>query len=151
LEQGGTPTPEWEKLLGRALWLAHKTGFYRFSLPRQFGGQDHKDMNLWICAIRYHLSSHPEYGGGLSLANDLQNEHSVVRNFPNIPMLYHFGTPAQRSKFIPAKLNDSFHMALGLTEMHHGSDATYMDTVAKTLTLPDGQQGYEINGNKKWQ
>lgn len=76
-----------------------------------------------MCAIRYHLSS----------------------------QLYHFGTPAQRSKFIPDKLNDSFRMAFGLTEMHHGSDATHMDTIAKPLTLPDGQQGYEINGNKKWQ
>lgn len=42
-----------------------------------------------MCALRYHMASHPVYGGGVSLANDLQNEHSVVGNFPDFLMLYH--------------------------------------------------------------
>jgi hypothetical protein len=40
-------------------------------MPKQFGGQEHPDLNFYMCAIRFHLASHPVYGGGLSLAHDL--------------------------------------------------------------------------------
>ena len=82
----------------------------------------------------------------MSLANDLQNEHSVVGNFPDVLMLYHFGNEAQKSEFIPKRLKGEFRTTFGLTEIHHGSDATYMDTTAKRVG-----DGWEINGNKKWQ
>lgn len=42
-------------------------------------------------------------------------------------------------------------MTFGLTEIHHGSDATFMDTTAAPCKLPDGSAGFVINGNKKWQ
>ena len=147
----GLPTPEWESLLREVRKLADAAGFYRFPMPREFGGQEHMSMNLYMCAIRFHLSSHPVYGGGVSLANDLQNEHSVVGNFPDVLMLNHFGTDAQRKEFIPARLRGDFRTTFGLTEIHHGSDATHMDTVAKQVTLHDSKPGYEITGNKKWQ
>jgi alkylation response protein AidB-like acyl-CoA dehydrogenase len=142
----GLPTHEWEALLKQARTLADEAGFYRFPMPKQFGGQEHPDLNLYMCAIRFHLASHPVYGGGLSLANDLQNEHSVVGNFPDVLMLYHFGTEAQKNEFIPKRLKGEFRTTFGLTEIHHGSDATHMDTTAKRVG-----DGWEINGNKKWQ
>lgn len=63
---------------------------------------------MWMCALRYHMASHPDYGGGVSLANDLQNEHSVVGNFPDFLMLYHWGNEQQRNEFIPARLEGRF-------------------------------------------
>lgn len=147
----GLPTPEWEALLSQARALADRAGFYRFPLPAQYGGQGHADTNLWMCAIRLHLASHPVYGGGLSLANDLQNEHSVVGNFPDFLMLYHWGSDTQKAQFIPARLRGDFRVTFGLTEIHHGSDATHMDTRAVRCTLPDGTTGWSIQGNKKWQ
>lgn len=147
----GLPTPDWEALLVQARKLADEAGFYRFPIAKQFGGQEHPQLNLYMCAIRFHLASHPVYGGGVSLANDLQNEHSVVGNFPDILMLYHFGSEAQKKEFIPKRLRGEFRSTFGLTEIHHGSDATHMDTTAKKITLPDGKPGYTINGNKKWQ
>lgn len=150
-DNGGLPTREWEDLLFQARQLADKAGFYRFPMPQEFGGVEHSSMNLWMCAMRYHMASHPTYGGGVSLANDLQNEHSVVGNFPDVLMLYHYGNEAQRKEFIPARLQGKFRTTFGLTEIHHGSDATHMDTKAKSITLPNGEQGYCINGNKKWQ
>ena len=99
-----------------------------------------------MCAIRFHLASHPVFGGGVSLANDLQNEHSVVGNFPDIQMLHHFGNEEQRATLIPARLRGEFRATFGLTEPFHGSDATFMATVAK----PSGN-GFVINGAKKWQ
>ncbi|KAH9905742.1 butyryl-CoA dehydrogenase [Xylariomycetidae sp. FL2044] len=150
-DNGGLPTPEWEALLSQARKLADEAGFYRFPLPKAYGGQEHPHTNLWMCALRYHMASHATYGGGVSLANDLQNEHSVVGNFPDFLMLYHWGSPAQKSQLIPARLRGEFRMTFGLTEIHHGSDATHMDTRATPCTLPSGEPGYSITGNKKWQ
>jgi acyl-CoA dehydrogenase len=59
-----------------------------------------------MAVIRDHLASK-----GLGLFNDLQNEHSVVGNFPVIVMLRDFGTQAQKDKFI--------HGQLELQDPHH--------------------------------
>ncbi|KAJ6080919.1 hypothetical protein N7499_005793 [Penicillium canescens] len=145
-DNNGNPRQEWEELLGEARNRADAAGFYRFALPRVYGGQSHPDTNLWMSAIRYHLSSHPVYGGGLGLANDLQNEHSIVGNFPDVLMLHHFGNEHQRQTLIPARLKGEFRTTFGLTEPDHGSDATYMSTTARQT-----QGGFEITGAKKWQ
>lgn len=65
----GLPTKEWEDLLAQARALADRAGFYRFALPKEYGGQG--GGNLWMAVIREHLASK-----GLGLFNDLQNEHS---------------------------------------------------------------------------
>ncbi|KAL3474611.1 acyl-CoA dehydrogenase/oxidase [Aspergillus californicus] len=149
-EAGGLPRAEWEELLTQARSLADKAGLYRFALPKLYNGTSHPSTNLYMSAIRFHLASHPTYGGGLSLANDLQNEHSVVGNFPDIFMLHHFGTDEQKRTLIPARLAGQFRSTFGLTEPDHGSDATFMSTVAVQKSR-DGIDGYEITGVKKWQ
>lgn len=103
-----------------------------------------------MTAIRFHLASHPVYGGGLGLANDLQNEHSVIGNFPDILMLHHFGSEEQRRTLIARRLRGEFRATFGLTEPDHGSDATFMSTAAKRV-VRSGIGGFEINGGKKWQ
>ncbi|KAL6251636.1 hypothetical protein RBB50_001846 [Rhinocladiella similis] len=147
----GLPTDDWEHLLHEARKLADDAGFYRFAFPKEYGGAGSTSQNLYMTAIRYHLASHPVYGGGVSLANDLQNEHSVVGNNPIVIMLHHYGTPEQQQKLIAASVRGEFRATFGLTEIHHGSDATHMDTTATPITLPSGEAGYSINGNKKWQ
>ncbi|KAH8429136.1 acyl-CoA dehydrogenase [Aspergillus melleus] len=144
--KGGLPAIEWEILLTKARSIADKAGFYRFALPSIYGGKSHPQTNLWMAVIRYHLASHPVYGGGLGLANDLQNEHSVVGNFPDILMIHHFGSEEQRRILIPLRLEGKFRATFGLTEPCHGSDATFMNTVASQV--PDG---FQISGTKKWQ
>src|SRR6187402_1048295 len=81
----GLPRSDWEELLGRARKLADDACFYRFCLPEEYGGQD--GGNLWMAVIRMHLARK-----GLGLFNDLQNEHSIVGNFPDILMVREFGT-----------------------------------------------------------
>ncbi|KKZ65124.1 acyl-CoA dehydrogenase [[Emmonsia] crescens] len=155
----GLPRREWEEILAQARKLADQAGFYRFSLPKVYGGQANPDANLWMCAIRYHLAAHPVYGGGVSLANDLQNEHSVIGNFPVVLMLHHFGNEEQRRTLIPAHLRGEFRATFGLTEPKHGSDATFMETTARPTRreYPAGSgpantvDGFVINGAKKWQ
>ncbi|KAJ5374406.1 hypothetical protein N7517_006412 [Penicillium concentricum] len=145
-ENNGNPRKEWEELLGKARNLADSSGFYRFALPKIYGGNSHPDANLWMSAIRYHLASNPVYGGGLGLANDLQNEHSIVGNFPDVLMLHHFGNQQQKDTLIPARLRGEFRTTFGLTEPDHGSDATFMSTSARQI-----RGGFEITGIKKWQ
>ncbi len=81
----GLPRDDWEDLLGEARKLADEAGFYRFCLPEEYGGKN--GGNLWMAVIRMHLAKK-----GLGLFNDLQNEHSVVGNFPDVLMVREFGT-----------------------------------------------------------
>ena len=141
-DNGGLPRPGWEHLLEQAKTLADEAGFYRFSLPKEFGGDG--GGNLWMAVIRDHLASK-----GLGLFNDLQNEHSVVGNFPLIVMLRDFGTPAQKETFIRGSLARKVRITFGLTEPGHGSDATHMETRALRQER-NGQPGWLINGEKMW-
>lgn len=150
-ENKGLPREDWEALLKHTKSLADKAGFYRFAVPKEFGGSGTTSLNLHMCAIRFFLSSHPVYGGGVSLANDLQSEHSVVGNHPFITLIHAYGTPEQQRTMIPASIRGEMRSTFGLTEIEHGSDATHMKTMAKPITMPDGSRGFEINGNKKWQ
>ena len=139
---GGLPRPEWEALLDVAKQRADAAGFYRFSLPTEFGGDG--GSNLWMAVIREHLAAK-----GLGLFNDLQNEHSVVGNFPLIVMLRDFGTPAQKDTFIRGALAGQVRIAFGLTEPEHGSDATHMASRA-VPEARDGAAGWRIDGEKMW-
>jgi acyl-CoA dehydrogenase len=140
-ENGGLPRHEWEELLREAKRRADKAGHFRFALPSEYGGQD--GSNLAMAIIREHLARK-----GLGLHNDLQNEHSIVANYPQILMLRDFARPEQKH-LIQDALDGKFIATFGLTEPEHGSDATHMDTVA-TREARDGVDGWLINGEKMW-
>ncbi|KAH8748850.1 acyl-CoA dehydrogenase-like protein [Hyaloscypha finlandica] len=138
----GLPRDDWEELLAQARRLADEAGFYRFCLPEEFGGRN--GGNLWMAVIRMHLAKK-----GLGLFNDLQNEHSIVGNFPDILMVKEFGTQEQKREFIQGRLEEEVSFAFGLTEPNHGSDATHMFTHASQTTR-NGMNGWVINGGKMW-
>lgn len=140
-DNGGLPRPEWEELLREAKIRADKAGHFRFALPSEYGGQD--GSNLAMAIIREHLARK-----GLGLHNDLQNEHSIVANYPQILMLRDFARPEQKH-LIQEALDGKFRATFGLTEPEHGSDATHMDTTAKR-EMRDGVDGWLINGEKMW-
>ncbi|GAB7353016.1 hypothetical protein MBLNU459_g3573t1 [Dothideomycetes sp. NU459] len=152
---GGLPRADWEALLAQATRLADRAGFWRFSLPREYGGSTGGDSgtsissigsnNLWMAVIREHLAAK-----GLGLFNDLQNEHSVVGNFPDLVMLLHFGSPAQKAALIGRRLDGEVRVTFGLTEPGHGSDATFMETRA-VREARGGREGFRIDGAKMWQ
>ena len=137
-ENGGVPTREWEDLLREMRLLADAAGWLRLALPTEFGGQG--ASNLKMAIIREHLATK-----GLGLHNDLQNESSIVGNFPTVLMMRDFGTPRQIEEWMPGFLDGSRRLAFGLTEPNHGSDATYMETTA----VKDGDE-WVINGMKRW-
>jgi alkylation response protein AidB-like acyl-CoA dehydrogenase len=141
-ENGGLPRHEWESLLREAAIRADKAGHWRFSAPKKYGGKD--GSNLWMAVIRDHFARK-----GLGLHNDLQNEHSIVGNFPFVAMFETFGTKAQQEEFILGGFARTRITAFGLTEPNHGSDATHMETRAVRETR-DGVPGWLINGEKMW-
>jgi alkylation response protein AidB-like acyl-CoA dehydrogenase len=137
-DNGGVPRSEWEALLAEMRRRADAAGWLRLALPAEFGGRD--ASNLEMAIIREHLASK-----GLGLHNDLQNESSIVGNFPTVLMMRDFGTPEQVSEWMPGFLDGSRRLAFGLTEPNHGSDATFLETTA----VRDGEE-WVINGAKRF-
>jgi len=137
-DNGGIPRREWEKLLGEMRQRADKAGWLRYGLPSQFGGRD--GTNIDMAVIREHLAHK-----GLGLHNDLQDESSIVGNFPQVIMMDRFGTDAQKAEWTEALITGERSMAFGLTEPGHGSDATWLETRAEL----DGD-GWVINGAKRF-
>jgi alkylation response protein AidB-like acyl-CoA dehydrogenase len=137
-DEDGTPTKEWEELLGEMRRRADAAGWLRYGLPVELGGKG--GSNLDMAVIREHLAHK-----GLGLHNDLQNESSVVGNFPTVLMMHAFGTQAQKDQFLQGLLAATVRLAFGLTEPNHGSDATWLETRAEQ----DGGE-WVINGAKRF-
>jgi alkylation response protein AidB-like acyl-CoA dehydrogenase len=147
-DNGGLPRKQWEDLLAESRQLADEAGFYRLALPKQYGGRaaaDGRGSNLWMAVIREHLASK-----GLGLFNDLQNEHSVVGNAPDVVMVMNYGNEAQKKELIEGRLAGKVRITFGLTEPEHGSDATHMGTRGRAERR-EGVDGWVLNGSKKWQ
>ena len=141
-DNGGLPRVEWEDLLAEARAAADKAGHYRFAWPESMGGKG--GSNLAMAVIREHLAAR-----GLGLHNDLQNEHSIVGNNPFILLFKEFATPEQYARDGDAVMSGTMRTVFGLTEPNHGSDATFMETVAVSETR-HGIEGWLINGEKMW-
>ena len=137
-DNGGVPRADWEELLREMRRRADAAGWLRLALPAEFGGRD--ASNLEMAIIREHLAAK-----GLGLHNDLQNESSIVGNFPTVLMMRDFGTPEQVAHWMPGFLDGSRRLAFGLTEPHHGSDATHLETTAAR----DGDE-WVLNGMKRF-
>jgi acyl-CoA dehydrogenase len=137
-ENGGVPRKEWEDLLAEMRRRADRAGFLRYGIPGTYGGRD--GSNLAMAIIREHLAAK-----GLGLHNDLQNESSVVGNFPTIKMWENYGTEEQKREFLDGMFSGKTRVAFGLTEPDHGSDASWLETRA----VRDGDE-WVINGRKRF-
>src|SRR3981081_3143332 len=82
-DNGGIPARAWEDLLGEMRKRADKAGCRRCVRAAQCGGRD--GTNLDMAVIREHLAHK-----GLGLHNDLQDESSIVGNFPQVTMMDRF-------------------------------------------------------------
>ncbi len=137
-EADGTPRREWEELLSEMRRRADRAGHLRFALPRELGGQ--AGSNLAMAIIREHLARK-----GLGLHNDLQNEASIVGNFPQVHMIHRYGSVAQKAELLEGMITGTQRVAFGLTEPDHGSDATWLETRA----VRDGRE-WVIDGAKRF-
>ncbi|HUA42618.1 MAG TPA: acyl-CoA dehydrogenase family protein [Streptosporangiaceae bacterium] len=137
-DRGGLPSRQWEELLAEARRRADAAGHYRYAFPAKYGGRD--GTNLGMAVIREHLASK-----GLGLHCDLQNEHMIVGNNVGLLLMVEYGSPDQQAEWIDGLAAGRKGFAFGITEPAHGSDATFMDTVA----VRDGSD-WVISGEKTW-
>jgi acyl-CoA dehydrogenase len=137
-EHDGTPRREWTALLGEMRRRADAAGHLRYALPRALGGEE--ASNLAMAIVREHLARK-----GLGLHNDLQNESSIVGNFPSVHMMWEFGTAEQKAEFLPGMITGTHRVGFGLTEPGHGSDATWLETTA----VRTGDE-WVLNGTKRF-
>lgn len=137
-ENGGVPRKEWEDLLAEMRRRADRAGFLRYGIPAAYGGRD--GSNLGMAIVREHLAAK-----GLGLHNDLQNESSIVGNFPTVKMWERYGTEEQKKQFLEGMFTGETRVAFGLTEPEHGSDASWLETKA----VRDGDE-WVINGRKRF-
>src|SRR5262249_27892302 len=110
----------------------------RCGVAGALGGRD--GTNVDMAVIREHLAAK-----GLGLHNDLQDESSIVGNFPQVIMMERFGTETQRKEWSEALITGERSFAFGLTEPGHGSDATWLETRGERTG-----DGWVINGAKRF-
>ena len=137
-ENDGVPSKKWEALLREMERRADAAGYLRYGLPKEVGGSGASHFE--IAVIREHLAAK-----GLGLHNDLQDESSIVGNFPLVYVIHRYGSPEQKALYIDGMITGKHHVAFALSEPKHGSDATWIETTA----AQDGTQ-WVINGVKRW-
>jgi len=66
------------------------------------------------------------------------------------PVLYTFGTPEQKAKFLPDIRDGKIWWCQGYSEPGAGSDLASLKTKAERFTADDGKEYYLVNGQKTW-
>jgi alkylation response protein AidB-like acyl-CoA dehydrogenase len=66
------------------------------------------------------------------------------------PVIYTFGTPEQKAKFLPRILSGADWWCQGYSEPGAGSDLANLRTKAERFTGDDGKEYYRVNGQKTW-
>ena len=135
---GGIPSADWEELLEQMVSRADRAGLWRYGLPEELGGRG--GSNFALAVVREHLNRL-----GVGLHNDPQSETSIIGNFPTAILVHEFGTAGQKQALLAPALRREAGLAFGLTEPNHGSDATYLETVARR----DGGE-WVIDGTKRF-
>jgi alkylation response protein AidB-like acyl-CoA dehydrogenase len=135
---GGIPSAEWEALLEQMVTRADRAGLWRYGLAEELGGRG--GSNFALAVVREHLNRL-----GVGLHNDPQSETSIIGNFPTAILVHEFGTAEQKQALLAPSLRREAGLAFGLTEPNHGSDATYLETVARR----DGGE-WVIDGAKRF-
>jgi alkylation response protein AidB-like acyl-CoA dehydrogenase len=113
---------------------AGEQGLLSTSIPEEFGGLGKDFITSTIV--------NEGLGGGFSFSVAVAAHTGIG----TLPILY-FGTPEQKTKYIPKLSSGEWKGAYGLTEPNSGSDALGAKTSAKLSA--DGKY-YILNGQKCW-
>ena len=104
-DRGGLPNHEWELLMAEARRRADAAGLYRYSWPKEYGGQE--GSNLGMAIIREHLAAK-----GLGLHCDLQTEHTIVGNSLGLQLMGKYGTDAAEGRVVAEDGRDAGRVCL---------------------------------------
>jgi butyryl-CoA dehydrogenase len=118
----------------RALWTEMGAlGFFGLLGPKAYGGLEASFLS-WVVALE-------EIAAGDGGVSTLMHVHSLGTAAP----LAHFGSAAQKARWLPAMLSGESIGCIGLTEPHAGSDLAAARTRARKV---DG--GWRLDGVKQF-
>jgi glutaryl-CoA dehydrogenase (non-decarboxylating) len=123
---------ERQEIPAEALSRLAQRGYFGLTLPPHYGGMG-QDM------ISYGLL-HEQMGRGCSSLRSILTVHTMVAH-----AVCRWGTEHQKGSLLPSLAAGEVLAALCLTEDNAGSDAKAVETTA----VPTND-GYRINGTKKW-
>ncbi|MFZ5670904.1 MAG: acyl-CoA dehydrogenase family protein [Pseudomonadota bacterium] len=119
----------WHKVLARQGWVAP-------SWPKEWGGCG------WTATQKYIFSEELARADALPV---LPFGVAMVA-----PVIYTFGTQAQKERFLPKIYNGEEWWCQGYSEPGSGSDLASLKTKAERITGDDGKEYYLVNGQKTW-
>ncbi len=119
----------WHKVLAAKGWAG-------IAWPKEYGGTG------WTSVQRYIFAEESARGDAMRL---LPFGLNMVG-----PVIYTFGTPEQKAKFLPRILSGDDWWCQGYSEPGAGSDLANLRTKAERFTGDDGREYYRVNGQKTW-
>jgi alkylation response protein AidB-like acyl-CoA dehydrogenase len=119
----------WHKILHQKGWIAP-------AWPVEYGGTG------WTATQRYIWSEETARADCVRL---MPFGLSMVG-----PVIYTFGTPEQKARFLPRILSGEDWWCQGYSEPGAGSDLASLRTRAERFTGDDGKEYYRVNGQKTW-
>jgi hypothetical protein len=119
----------WHRTLAKKGWIAP-------SWPTQYGGTG------WSPSQKYIWSEEQARADTLAI---MPFGVSMLA-----PVLYTFGSEAQRQRFLPGIYNGDVWWCQGYSEPGSGSDLASLRTRAERITGDDGKEYYLVNGQKTW-
>lgn len=121
--------PEFSRALGAA-------GLLGLTLPKAYGGQERGPFARFV-VVEELLSA-----GAPVAAHWIADRQSA-------PLILHYGTEAQRQRYIPGICRGELLFCIGMSEPGSGSDLASVRTRAER-TGANGQGGWLVNGQKIW-
>jgi alkylation response protein AidB-like acyl-CoA dehydrogenase len=119
----------WHRVLAKKGWVAP-------SWPVELGGTGWTPTQKYIWSEELaHAEALPLLPFGLGML---------------APVIYTFGTEAQKRRFLPDIYNGVVWWCQGYSEPGAGSDLASLKTRAERFTDDDGQEYYLVNGQKTW-
>ena len=119
----------WHKILAKKGWVAP-------SWPKQWGGTGWTPTQKYIWSEEQaRADTLPVLPFGISMVS---------------PVIYTFGTDAQKEKFLKPTYDGEIWWCQGYSEPGAGSDLAGLATRAERFTADDGKEYYLVNGQKTW-
>jgi len=119
----------WHKILAKKGWVAP-------SWPKQWGGTGWTPTQKYIWSEEQaRADTIPVLPFGISMVS---------------PVIYTFGTQAQKEKFLKPTYDGEIWWCQGYSEPGAGSDLAGLSTRAERIVGDDGKEYYLVNGQKTW-